>query len=90
MASKDRMVCHLPEQILRKYDYVQTVPRPPMTIVPLEPPQAVTAFLEFALHVLNQQQRGKPVPEGEEWIHSKGYITWFYKVSHYHRPCSCS
>jgi len=82
MADKERMVRHLSERVLRQYNYVQTVPRPPTTIVSLEPTEVVTAFLEFALHVLIQQQRGDPVLEGEEWMHTKGYMTWFYKVSH--------
>jgi hypothetical protein len=54
MADKARMVRHLPDRVLRQYDYVQTVPRPPMTIRPLEPTEVVTVFLEFAVHVLTQ------------------------------------
>jgi len=82
VVGKARMVRHLPKQVLRKYDHVQTIPRSPTTIEPLEPMHVVTTFLEFALNVLTQQQRGEPVPEGEELMHSNGYIKWFYKVSH--------
>ena len=81
MADKDRMVRHLSERVLRQYDHVQTVPRHPTTIEPLEPTQVVTTFLEFPLHVLTQQQRGEPISEGDEWMHENGYIKWFYKVS---------
>jgi len=42
----------------------------------------VTTFLEFALHVLSQQERGELVPKDKEWKHSNGYIKWFYRVSH--------
>ena len=62
MVDKERTVCHLPEQVLRQYDYVQTVPRPPTTIEEIEPTQVVDAFLEFAFHVLTQQERGESVP----------------------------
>ena len=31
---------------------VQTVPRPPTTILPLAPAHVAAAFLEFALHVV--------------------------------------
>jgi len=72
----------LPEQVLRQYGYVQTVPRPAATIGSLEPEEVVTAFMEFVVHVLSQQKRGDPVPEDEGWRHSKGYMKWFYKVSH--------
>ena len=54
MADKQKMVCHLPERILRQYDYVQIVPRPPTTILSLAPIDVVVAFLEFALHVVSQ------------------------------------
>jgi hypothetical protein len=82
MASKARMMRHLSERVLRQYIYVQSVPIPPTTIGPLEPAEVVTTFLEFNVHVLSQQQRGEPVPECEEWHHSKGYMKWFYHVSY--------
>ena len=62
MAGKATMVRHFPERVLRQYDYVQTVPRPPTTIEEIEPTQVVDAFLEFAFHVLTQQERGESVP----------------------------
>jgi len=34
-------------------------------IVPLAPTEVATAFLEFVVHVLSQQDRGEPVPEDE-------------------------
>jgi hypothetical protein len=40
------------------------------------------AFMEFAIHVLSQQEKNDPLPEDEGWKHSKGYMKWFYKVSH--------
>jgi len=76
------MVRHLPERVLRQYRYVQTVPRPPTTIMPLSPPDVAAAFLEFNLHVIAQQQRGDQVPDDEPWKHSDRYIRWFYRVSH--------
>jgi len=76
MADKQKMVHHLPERVLRQYGYVQTVSRPPTTIVPLAPAEVATAFLEFVVHVLGQQEKGEPVPEDE------GCIKWFYRVSH--------
>jgi hypothetical protein len=54
MANKDRMCRHLPEQVLRQYDYVQTIPLPPTRIAVIEPTDVVMAFMEFAVHVLSQ------------------------------------
>ena len=82
MADKQKMVRHFAEYVLRQYGYVQTVPRPPTTIMPLAPADVATAFLEFALHVVPQQQRADQVPEDELWKHSDRYIRWFYRVSH--------
>ena len=82
MAGKQKMVRHLPERVLRQYGYVQTVPRPPTTTVPLAPAEVATAFLEFVVHVLSRQDKGEPVPEDEGWKHSDGYMRWFYRVSH--------
>jgi len=59
------MVCHVPERVLRQYSYVQTILRPPTTILPFAPADVVAAFLEFALHVISQQERGEPVPDDE-------------------------
>jgi len=50
--------------------------------MPLAPVDVVVAFLEFALHVVPQQQRGHQVPDDEPWKHSDRYIRWFYRVSH--------
>jgi len=81
MAGKQKMVRHLPERVLRQYDYVQTVTRPPTMILPLAPADVAAAFLEFALHVVSQQERGEPVPDDEPWKHLDGYMRWFYRVS---------
>jgi len=92
MASKQKMVRHLPERVLRQYGYVQTISRPPTTILPLAPTNVVAAFLEFVLRVVSLQQRGEPVPDDEPWKHLDGYLKWFYRVSHplICRPCSRS
>jgi len=82
MAGKQRMVRRLPERVLRQYGYVQTVLRPPTTIMPLASADVVAAFLEFALHVVAQHHRGDKVPDDEPWKHSDRYIRWFYRVSH--------
>jgi hypothetical protein len=82
MVGRQRMVRHLPERVLRQYGHVQRVPRPPTTVMPLAPADVAAAFLEFALHVVSQQQRGRQVPDDEPWKHSDTYIRWFYRVSH--------
>ena len=82
LADKQKMVRHLPELVLTQYIYVQTVPRPLTTIMPLAPADVVAAFLEFALHVIVQEQRVDQVPDDEPWKHSDGYIRWFCRVSH--------
>jgi len=82
MTGKQKMVRHLPERVLRQYKYVQTVLRPPTTILSLAPADVAAAFLEFALYVVAQQQRGDPVPNDKPWKHSDRYIRWFYRVSH--------
>jgi len=40
------------------------------------------AFMEFALHVLSQQDKGDLVPDEESWSHYRVYMSWFYRVSH--------
>ena len=82
MTGKQKMVCHLPKRVLRQYGYVQTVPRPHTSIGPLDPAEVAIAFLEFVVHVLSQQERGESIPEDKDWMHSNGYIKWFYHVSH--------
>jgi len=82
MVGKQKMVRHLPERVLRQYRYVQTVSRSPTTILPLAPAYVVAAFLEFALHVVSQQESGHQVPDDKSWKHSDRYIRWFYRVSH--------
>ena len=82
MADSDRMVCHLPERVLRQYRYVHTVPRAPTDIVLLAADDVAQAFMEFALRVLNYQQRGHPVPDNQSWAHTKGYMRWFVRVTH--------
>jgi len=53
MAGSDRIVCHLSEQVLRQYRYVQTIPRAPIDIELLAADDVAQAFTEFALHVLS-------------------------------------
>jgi len=65
MADKGRMCRHLPERVLRQYNYVQTIPLAPTRIVDIEPADVVVAFMEFVVHVLSQQERGDPVPKDE-------------------------
>ncbi|AES86383.1 hypothetical protein MTR_4g006390 [Medicago truncatula] len=82
MTGRQRMVRHLSKRMLRHYGHVLRVPRPPTRVMPLAPPDVAVAFLDFALHVISQQQRGLQVPEDEPWKHSETYIRWFYCVSH--------
>jgi len=84
MVGKDRRVRHLPERVLRQYGYVQTIPRPPIDIGHLAATDVARAFMEYALHVLSQQERGElvPVPDNESWSASWGYMRWFVRVSH--------
>ena len=82
MAGCDRMVCHLPERVLRQYGYVQRIPRPPTDIEVLAADDVADAFTEFALHVLSHQQRGNQVPDNQPWAHTRGCMRWFVAVSH--------
>jgi len=82
MAGKQKIVRHRPERVLRQYEYVLTVPRPPTMIIPLAPADVVAAFLEFVLYVVAQQHSVAQVPDKEPWKHSDRYIRWFYRVSH--------
>ena len=66
--------CHV---TWRSYEH-----RPPTTIMPLAPTDVVAAFLDFALHVVPEQQRDHQVLDDEPWKHSDRYIRWFYRVSH--------
>jgi len=40
------------------------------------------AFMEFSVHDLSQQERGDLVSDDELWSHSRGYMCWFYRISH--------
>ena len=82
MADSDKMVCHLPELVLRQYGYVQTRPRPRTDIEALAADNVAQVFMEFALHVLSHQRRGHPVPDNQLWAHTRGYMRWFVRVSH--------
>jgi len=82
MADKDRRVRHLPERVLRQYGYVQTILRPPTNIGHLAADDVAMTFLEFALHVLSQQDWGGLVLDNELWAHYKGYMRWFIRVSY--------
>ena len=44
MGGRDRMCRHLPERLLRQYNYVQTIHRPPTTIRDPAPADVVMAF----------------------------------------------
>lgn len=76
------MVRHLPERVLRQYRHVQRVPRPPTDVMPLAAADVAAAFLEFALHVVPHQRRGRQVPDDEPWKQTERYVRWFYRVSH--------
>jgi len=82
MASKDKRVRHLPERVIRQYGFVQTVPRPPTDIGSLTPGGVAMAFMEFALHVLSQQERGDLVLDDGSWSHSRGDMRLSCRVSH--------
>jgi hypothetical protein len=64
------------------YFRVQTILRPPKDIRPLAAWDVSMAFMEFALHVLSQQERGDLIPNYESWSHSTTYMRWFCRVSH--------
>ncbi|RHN44066.1 hypothetical protein MtrunA17_Chr7g0215301 [Medicago truncatula] len=82
MACRDKRVRHLPERDFRQYGYVQIVHMPPTDIGPLAPGEVVTAFMEFALHVLSQQERGDLVSDNEPRCHSRVCMIWFCTISH--------
>ena len=42
----------------------------------------VEAFQDFVVHILTQAERGLQTPEEKPWRYVKGYIKWFYCVSH--------
>jgi len=77
------MVHHLPERVLGPYGYVHTVLMLPTNIGPFAPRDVAMTFMEFALHVLSQQERGDLVLDDELWSHSRVYMCWFYRVSHH-------
>jgi len=48
-----RRVCRLlTERVLCQYGYIQRIPRHPMDVVELPPPQIVQAFVDFHTHTL--------------------------------------
>ena len=67
MVGKDKMCLHLPERVLRQYDYYRTIPRSPTTVGALESGDVVVAFQDFMVHVLTQAQRGRQTRERKPW-----------------------
>lgn len=49
--------------------------------VALNPEDVVVAFQDSILHVLSQADRGRQIA-ADQWRCRKGYIAWFYSVSH--------
>lgn len=82
MADKDKMCHHFHEWVMRQYRYIQTTPKPPTTIEDLEPEDVVVAFHDFMVHVLTQAEMGRPILEDKLWRYVRGYVKWFYRVSH--------
>ena len=81
MCGVRRVYRHLPERVLRQYGYVQSVPRHPMDVVELPPPQIVQAFVDFRTHTLKEPDWGQPTGE-QTWRMADGYVLWYPKVSH--------
>jgi len=82
MVDKDRLCRHLPERILRQYNYCQTIPKTHAMIGGLNLADVVVAFQDFTVHVLTHAERGHQTLEEKPWRYAKGYIKWFYCVSH--------
>jgi len=55
MGGKQKMVCHLPELVLRQYRYVQTVPRSPTMILPLAPADVLPSWSLFCTSLASRR-----------------------------------
>jgi len=81
MCGVRRVYHHLPERVLRQYEYVQNVPRHLTDVVELTPPQIVQTFFDFRTHTLKEPDWGEPTGE-QTWRMREGYVLWYAKVSH--------
>lgn len=80
MASKSTMCLHLSGRVLRQYVYVHGVPRSPTVFVVLKPDERVVAFQDFMLHIIPQVDWCREAVDQRRC--RRGYMTWFYNVSH--------
>ncbi len=75
-----RVYRHLPERVLRQYEYVETVPRPPTDVVELSPAEIVQAFVDFLTHMLKAADWGEHAGEHTSCT-TDGYVRWYTVVS---------
>ena len=81
MCGVRRVYRHLPERVLRKYGYIERVPRHPTDVVELPPPQIVQTFVDFRTHTLKEPDWGEPTGE-QTWRMREGCVLWYTKMSH--------
>lgn len=76
------MYPHLPEQIIRQFKFLQTIPRPPFLSAP-------STVCNKDLYVILDDFYNHPVPVEarsmptlDPWSYAQSYINWLYLVSH--------
>jgi len=78
----DRMVRYMPERVLRRFGWVQTIPRHPVESAPIDVNLAeITNRFRRALdYALTPQKLGETAIHYVEAV--DGYMEWFYRHSH--------
>ena len=78
MCWQERVYRHLPERVMRQFEFVQDVPRHPSFVAQMPTQLLITVLLDaqvwFYPHWVHRCQR--------PWHHDPGYIAWYDKVSH--------
>ncbi|XP_050889784.1 uncharacterized protein LOC127095089 [Lathyrus oleraceus] len=72
---------HLPECVMRKFDYTQTIPRHPNVSSPpaLTCRQMGDIFDDYESHLVLEEAQSTIAPS--DWRYVNGYIRWFLRVS---------
>ncbi|XP_050919216.1 uncharacterized protein LOC127136732 [Lathyrus oleraceus] len=73
---------HLPERMMRKFDYIQTIPRHYVVSAPptFTRREMDVMFNDYLSHLVQEETRSTIVES--DWSYADEYIRWFFKVSH--------
>ncbi|CAL5208827.1 unnamed protein product [Lathyrus oleraceus] len=75
-------VPHLPERVMRQFNYTQTIPRHHVfsTSLALTRRHVDVMFDDYESHLVSEEAHSTIALS--EWSYVDGYIRWFFRVSH--------